>query len=505
MTDLLDNRESTALSGAGLLGVVTTGMYDDPLSIYREYIQNAADAVAGNGVPDRARIDIAIDVAGRRIRIRDNGPGLCPEKALERLLPIGLSHKRLGTDRGFRGIGRLAGLAFGKEVSFTTRACENKQVTRITWHSDRLPEVTTTKADLNQAIFSCVDVETLPGGDYPEHFFDVEVEDVALHSAGLLLNREAVRDYVGEVCPVRLSAEFPFADRVEDLFNCPGGPLTLEVLLEGDSKPAERPHGESIRFSANREAEFTEFEVVRIPSVDGDDEAAVGWIAHTSYLGAIPKQQRVRGIRARVGNIQIGGEGVFDGLFREERLNRWCVGEIHILESRIVPNARRDYFQPGPHLRNLENHLRPVLRKIAGRCRAASRARNRDQKTLSLISEIEDTYELAMSGYLAIDYAEVLVGSAIEQIPSVRERVLASPIGSESVARLDVVESRLNDFNGEPSCYPFGDMPAAAIGAYQKMFQAIAEVSSSPSAAQELITAVMLRAADTEKSGAGDE
>ena len=75
------NRESTALSGAGLLGIVTTGMYDNPLSMYREYIQNAADAVAGNGGgPERPRVDISIDIAGRRVRIRDNGPGLCPRE-----------------------------------------------------------------------------------------------------------------------------------------------------------------------------------------------------------------------------------------------------------------------------------------------------------------------------------------------------------------------------------------------------------------------------------------
>ena len=347
-------------------------------------------------------------------------------------------------------------------------------------------------------------METLPGADYPEHFFDVEVEDVALHSAGLLLNSDEVREYIGEVCPVGLSAEFPFADRVEGLFSVPGEPLTLEVVLGGDSEPIERPYGESIRFSANREAAYTEFEIVRIPSVDGVGEAAVGWVAHTPYLGAIPKQQRVRGIRARVGNIQVGGEGVFDDLFREERLNRWCVGELHILESRIVPNARRDYFQPGPHLRNLENHLRPVLRKIAGRCRAASRARNRDQKTLSLISDLEDTYELAISGYLAKDYAAMLVGRALEQIPSVRERVLTSQNGNESSSRLDVVEARLNEFDGEPSRSPFGGMPAATIDSHQSMFQAIAEVSTSPSGAQELISAIMLRTADREKSGPGD-
>ena len=86
----------------------------------------------------------------------------------------------------------------------------------------------------------------------------------------------------------------------------------------------------------------------RIPSIDGSGEAAVGWVAHSSYLGRSQKELRVRGIRARVGNIQIGGEGVFDDLFTEERFNRWCVGELHILDSRIIPNARRDYSSLDP-------------------------------------------------------------------------------------------------------------------------------------------------------------
>ena len=193
--------------------------------------------------------------------------------------------------------------------------------------------------------------------------------DVARHSSGLLLNRDAVRDYVGEVCPVPMSSEFPFADRVEGLFNVAETPLTLEVLLEGDSDPVKRPYGESIRLSVDKEAKFTEFQEVRIPSIDGKGVTALGWIAHSSYLGAIPKEQQVRGIRARAGNIQIGGEAVFDHLFSEERFNRWCVGELHILDPRIIPNARRDYFEPGPHLRNLENHLIPALRGIGARCR----------------------------------------------------------------------------------------------------------------------------------------
>ena len=494
ITNSLDTQATPALSGAGLLGLLTTGLYHDPLSMYREYIQNAADAVAASGLSGRARVEIAVDVSERRIRIRDNGPGLSREEALGRLLPIGRSDKTLGIDRGFRGVGRLAGLAFAKTVSFTTRAHGDQSVTRITWHSDRLPELTSTESELEEAILDCVDLETLPGSGHPEHFFDVELGGVARHSAGPLLNPEAVRDYVGEVCPVPMSSVFPFVDSVEGLFNGAEAPLELEVLLEGDPDPVKRPYGESIQLSTSRNAEFTEFQVIRIPSVDDTGEAAVGWVAHSSYQGAIPKEQRVRGIRARVGNIQIGGDAVFEHLFAEERFNRWCVGELHILDSRITPNARRDYFEPGPHLRNLENQLTPVLRSISTRCRRESTARNRARKTLSTLCDIEDLYALAISGYLTPEVSATLIRQALQEVEETRKGISKGNLDNGTIGRLNSAEEKLNNFSVGSEPQLFGEMPPEEAVAYQKVFGALATLLPSPASARELIELVFAEA-----------
>ncbi len=469
--------------------------------MYREYLQNAADAVATRELPGRARVIIDVDRTERRIRILDNGPGLSREEALDRLLPIGRSDKTLGTDRGFRGVGRLVGLAFAKRVSFTTRAHKDQAVTRITWHSDQLPELTSTGSELEEAILDCVVVETLPGSDHPEHFFEVEVGDVARHSTGVLLNRDAVHDYVGEVCPVPIDSNFPFADSVEGLFHADEAPLTLEVLLEGDPDPILRPYGESVQLSANRDAEFTEFQVVRIPRVDEAGDAAVGWVAHSSYLGAIPKEQRVRGIRARVGNIQVGGEAAFDHLFAEERFNRWCVGEIHIVDARIIPNARRDYFEPGPHLRNLENQLTPILRSIATRCRRESTARNRARKTLSALSNIEDLYALATSGYLTSKDAAGLVRQALQEVQEIRKGVGRRNLDNGNLERLDSAEDKLSNFSVETEPQRFGDIPPAEAVVYQKVFGALATLAPSPSYARELIEMVFAEASKVGRYG----
>lgn len=501
MTKLPPSSGSSPVIGTGVFGLVTAGMYDNPLAIYREYVQNSTDAIAGMTASYEGKVEITIEPSARRVRIRDNGPGLSREDALQQLIPIGRSNKQMGTDRGFRGIGRLAGLAFAETVTFMTRGCRDELVSRVTWKSSRLPNGAIAEEEIDDVIRDCVDVETLPGSGYPDHFFEVVVGDVARHSAGSLLNRNAVRSYLSEVCPVPFSTSFPYLQRIESLFTSIEPPISLHITLDGDTEPVKRPYGRTIRLSANREDDFKEFQQFNIPNVDRTGDAAVGWIAHSSYLGAIPKGTQIRGIRARVGNIQIGDETVFDNLHTEERFNRWCVGEIHILDHRIVPNARRDYFEPGPHLRNLENHLHPILREIAIRCRTASTARNKDRKILSHISGIEDTYDLAISGYLSSEYARILVQKALEQISTVREKVQESQVGNESVARIEMVETKLKDFNGEPTNCPFDDMRPTDVRVYLKLFQALAEVTPSPRTARELMAAMLQSDSVTQTAG----
>src|SRR3546814_13218578 len=92
-------------------------MYTDPLTIYREYVQNSADAIEArrlDGPRGRGRVDIRIDHDARSVRITDDGTGIPVSEAPRRLLAIGGSRKR-GTDaRGFRGICRLAGTEIGR-------------------------------------------------------------------------------------------------------------------------------------------------------------------------------------------------------------------------------------------------------------------------------------------------------------------------------------------------------------------------------------------------------
>ena len=111
------------VAGKFLLEILTKGMYSNPMHVYREYIQNSTDAIdqaIASGIlsADEAAIHINIDCGKQTITIRDNGCGISADLAREILLSIGDSLKNGVDERGFRGIGRLAGLAYAKEVIF---------------------------------------------------------------------------------------------------------------------------------------------------------------------------------------------------------------------------------------------------------------------------------------------------------------------------------------------------------------------------------------------------
>lgn len=489
---MLDGAGQGVTVGPSILGLITSGFYDDPLAVYREYIQNAVDELSHQDNSE-GKVEITIDPSQKKVCICDNGPGLTYQECLEELLPIAQSKKSPGRDRGFRGIGRLAGLAFAESVTFLTRSIGGERVTRVVWSGTNLIGRSNPISVTGQAGQNHVSVETLDDLDYPEHFFKVELDGISRHAAGLLLNREAVRGYISEVCPVPMALDFPFSWNVEEMFKPGRSPYSLRITLDGELQPIWRQYGSTIDFAGNKQDHFREFEQFRIPCIGENAEAAIGWIAHSSYLGAIPKANRVRGVRARVGNIQVGDERVFDHLFDEDRFNRWCVGEVHILDPRIVPNAGRDYFEREPHLRDMENHLAPIFRQIAIRCRAASSNRNKEKRLAAALSEIEDTYELAATGFLGRDDAKALVRDALHRVSTVRERVCTGSSGEVYIEILKEVEKKLNNLQIDDTCFPIEGVSSSEVLIYQRVFRTIVTAMTSPRGAQKVIEAIFRR------------
>lgn len=90
------------------------------------------------------------------------------------------------------------------------------------------------------------------------------------------------------------------------------------------------------------------------------------------------KQQSIKGIRLRKGNIQIGDGQTLNAVFKDARFNGWSIGEVFISSTQLIPNARRDNLEKTPAYFTLTEQLQKVATEITREIRAASLRRNRE-------------------------------------------------------------------------------------------------------------------------------
>src|SRR4051794_431192 len=132
-------RDESIVVGKDILEVLSSAMYVDPLAIYREYIQNAADAIDEGrrtgvlGTKEIGTVEIEIDIEKRSVIIRDNGTGIPMNEFEMRMTSFGSSAKRGSNARGFRGVGRLSGLAYCQELIFRSRSAGEAFVSELRW------------------------------------------------------------------------------------------------------------------------------------------------------------------------------------------------------------------------------------------------------------------------------------------------------------------------------------------------------------------------------------
>ena len=353
-------------------------------------------------------------------------------------------------------------------------------------------ELDTARVDAKSAIEACTAIQSLPDDDWPDRFFEVTIDRVTRHAASTILNQDVVKSYIGEVCPVPMAASFPLAGEIGDFLAAHTDYFVLDVRLNGSDDPVMRPFGEAITLTADYSAAFERLETRVIPQVDQDRAAAVLWLAHTPYAGSISRRLAIRGLRARVGNIQIGSDNIFEHLFHETRFNGWCVGEIHIIDSRIVPDGRRNYFESGSHLRNLENHIGAIAHEISSRCRRASSQRNKLRGMEASIARIRRACDLLSSGYLHKEDAAALLKRQRELLDQIKQILqhLKGGVSHSDLDDLDFCEGQLGASEFNPT--PLIGVPPSSTSALRSVFGTLTEAMPADTAL-DMIEAILRR------------
>jgi len=226
--------------GKFTLETLTSGMYERPKDIYREYIQNAVDsidiAVSEKLVKaDKARIDLEIDKSERRIKISDNGTGIGVDYATKYLLDIGHSPKRFTNARGFRGIGRLAGLAYCNTLIFETSAAGEDKRTVIEFDARTLCERMLNEnvdIDLLSLISDVVTVKVEQEAR-TKHYFNVIMTGV--EDTDGILDMDKVQEYLEQVAPVDFNKSFGWGKIIKSKLRVFGfAPTSYRILGRRD-------------------------------------------------------------------------------------------------------------------------------------------------------------------------------------------------------------------------------------------------------------------------------
>lgn len=433
--------------GKDILDLLTGSMYLDPLNVYREYIQNAADSIdeARNrnlDFPPGSQITLEFSQQDRTVKIRDFGWGVPASDFVRRLTTIGASGKRGTKQRGFRGVGRLSGLGFCQELIFRGRAEGDTKVSEIRWDGRVLREKMKDASfvgGLSELVAAAVTHTRLPAEGYPDRFFEVEMRKVQRLRNDLLLNEAAVKNYLSQIAPVPFSPEFSFGSAIQARLDEAGVARTVDISIVGDDVPIYHRANDSIPLNPRLSDKISEIDWMEYFGVDGE-LVALAWFAKHSYSGAIPRKLGLGGIRLRAGNIQVGDEDITAQLFTESRFVGWAIGDVHVVSQKILPNGRRDEFEVSVHYTQLQNQLSMTMKDITQHIRNLSIRRNRLKQVHTQLAMLGVWNEIQSAGGFNSMLAAAIQEVATDRLELARQE--ATKLRSDGVDR-QVAEAQI--------------------------------------------------------------
>ena len=371
--------------GKDVIESLTLGMYEDCRFIYREYIQNAADAV------DKAlefsllekgedAIHITIATEQRKIIIFDNATGIERDNVMKVLRNIAHSTKKRGEDKGFRGIGRLGGLGYCSKLIFETSYYGEPYKSIMTWDAELLKSIINDRNNSEEAVQVLDRVTKLDSEqeNVDAHYFRVIMEDV---TSDELLDVRSVTDYLSMVAPVDISSQFIFKSKINAFIR--KNKLTVDtynIFINEDQ--IYKPYT-SVIYEDNNGGKKKVDDILDVEFLlKKDNDGSImywGWYTISCLKGQMKPKNIARGIRLRKENIQIGDEEICKKFFtktEDQRFSFYYFGEIHALNKGLIPNSRRDYFGESKECAIFEQSIRQDFLKLKEFCYDAQKLRS---------------------------------------------------------------------------------------------------------------------------------
>ena len=403
--------------GKNVIETLTLGMYEDSRFVYREYVQNAVDqidkAVALGILNNRAEgdVEIAVSKKDKAIIIEDNATGIKAAEVSRVLGNIAASDKDRTKDKGFRGIGRLGGLAYCDSLVFETSYKGEDLKSTLTWDAKKLKEIindTKLKVEAADLISQITDVHT-DKADKDEHYFRVILKNVTNPE---LLDEENIRNYLKMVAPVPFPNGFIFKKHISGKLIEDGLDIDEYRVFINTNQLFKSYTSNIYEPAPGGKKSIDEIFDLQFFTINNSNGELLAW----AWYGVSKFEKQIvgsvnpaRGIRLRKGNIQIGNEYTLVKLFKEQRGNFYFIGEVHAFHPELVPNARRDYFTENDTSRELEKGLKVVFHEQLHKLyHDANKIKNANKRILKL-EEIRKVFEAkSEKGFTSNDEKEGL-------------------------------------------------------------------------------------------------
>ncbi len=402
MAETTHTREELVYAPA--IVILADDLYPRKLEIVREYIQNASDALdafsrIASHIGDDTKPQIKISVQGKSLLIFDNGIGMDVED-VSKLKRIAYSEKREGQEAGYKGIGRLAGIAVANKLMMSSTCYGDPKLHKFEFRAGDLHQdiADNRKKGVQEPASTVINrhtsITTLDT-DPTDHFTIVELRDIDDRHADLL-DPIVLRRFIGDIGPVGFAPDFFWGNRISDrLYQHVPDYSPKSIWLsnnEGDRSEIYKPYNDLMRLA---EPEFYE-----IPDPhDGNRLLAYCWTTTRGQdmLGKVrPTGKRftidgkgddkksLAGPVYKLFGFSVGDRSLpLRTLWRKDYTRAlWFTGEIHIVDKEIKPTTDRSNF--------VENAARSAL-YLAGRERVAKRLDLRAQ----VISDDRKAWEKA--------------------------------------------------------------------------------------------------------------
>ena len=375
-------QEHNPIIGKNLIEMLMFSMYPDAKVFYREYVQNAYDAIVDatrkgilTAVKD-GNISINIDSSNHTISVQDNGTGVSVNDVPRVLLNIADSHKDGVKTAGQYGVGRLVGARYCKRLIFKTSAQGENKFSEVVFDTVLARKIIHDPNDHSTAVDVINRITTINVGDEDaeKHYFEVMMEGVDTAYKDLL-NSAAIKEYMQDVAPIDYELVFknilyknnlpPDFDQLNNLIK------NVRVSINDDTDIRRR-------YGLKIEGTGDDIDSLKFFKINDDDFGTLGWgwFAVTKLTKEIPSSDRNRGLRLRKQNIQIGDAKVLDKYFKQARGNHYFYGEIHATHENLRPDSARDGLAPTPEAIAFYNQIKECFSDLDALYQAANKIKN---------------------------------------------------------------------------------------------------------------------------------